>query len=69
MPSARTSVGNKKDECKKGKEQHAAQLQQAVDRRETIDCGDAGVVVALRHGSNVKQNPRACQLFSYDYFF
>lgn len=66
MPSARTSVANEKDEGKKNDKQQAARLQQAVGRRETIRCGDAEVVVALRHGSNLKQDPRACQLFSYD---
>jgi hypothetical protein len=69
MPSARTSVANKEYECKKGKEQHAAKLQQVAVRRETIRGGNAEVVVALRHGANLKQHPPACQRFSYDDFF
>ena len=48
MPSARTSVGNKEYEYE-GKKERAAELQQAVDRRETVHFGDAAMAAALRH--------------------
>ena len=58
MPSARTSVGNEEYEYE-GKKERAAELQQAVDRRETVDFGDAAVAVALRHGADRKPAWRA----------
>jgi hypothetical protein len=53
MPSARTSVGNKEYEYE-GNKERAAELQQAVDRRETVSFGDAAVAVALRHVTDRK---------------
>jgi len=60
MPSARTSVGNKEYEYE-GKKERAAELQQAVDRRETVDFGGAAMAVALRHGSTVSDADGLCQ--------
>jgi hypothetical protein len=60
MPSARTSVGNKEYEYK-GKKKRAAELQQAVDRRETVHFGGAAMAVALRHGSTVSDAEGLCQ--------
>jgi hypothetical protein len=60
MPSARTSVGNKEYEYE-GKKERAAELQQTVDRRETVDFGGAAMAVALRHGSTVSDADGLCQ--------
>jgi hypothetical protein len=53
MPSARTSVGNKEYEYE-GNKERAAELQQAVDRRETVHFGDAAMAAALRHETDLK---------------
>jgi hypothetical protein len=68
MPSARTSVGNKEYEYE-GNKERAAQLQQAIDRRETVDFGDAAVAVALRHGTTVSDAGGVCQQKSYEESF
>jgi hypothetical protein len=60
MPSARTSVGNKEYEYKAEKE-HAADLQQAVNRREAVHFNGAAMAVALRHGSTVNDAGTSCQ--------
>lgn len=60
MPSARTSVGNKEYEYK-GNNQRAGELQQTVNRRETVHFGGAAMVVALRHGSTVNDAGGVCQ--------
>jgi hypothetical protein len=60
MPSARTSVGNEEYEYESKKER-AAELQQAVDRRETVHFGGAAMAAALRHETDPKRCRRACQ--------
>jgi hypothetical protein len=60
MPSARTSVGNEEYEYE-GKKERAAELQQAVDRRETVHFGGAAMAAALRHVIDPKRCRRACQ--------
>jgi hypothetical protein len=60
MPSARTSVGNKEYEYE-ADEEHAADLPQAVDRRETVHFGGAARAVALRHGSTLSDAGTPCQ--------
>jgi hypothetical protein len=64
MPSARTSVGNKEYEYE-GNKERAAELQQAVDRRETVHFGDAAMAAALRHAIDHTrvQNPASTVLF------
>lgn len=53
MPSARTSVGNKEYEYK-GNKKRAAELQQSVDRRETVHFGGVAMTAALRHVIDTK---------------